>query len=77
MTPSAKLKNPNRSQIRKDAPGYEAATRRISLVETRASSLIKFAVVSLHKKEKKCQERRRKELFYYATSGSNVTRDVQ
>ena len=29
----------------------------------------------MHKKEK-CQVTRRKELFYYVTSGSNVTRDV-
>ena len=32
-------------------------------------------VVSLHKK-KTCQVMRRKELFYYVTRGSNVTRDV-
>ena len=37
--------------------------------------LYKFTVVSLHKK-KKCQVTRRKELFYYVTSGSNVMRDV-
>ena len=30
----------------------------------------------MHKKKKKCQVTRRKELFYYVTSGSNVTRDV-
>ena len=30
----------------------------------------------MHKKEKKCQVTRRKELFYYVTSGSNVTLDV-
>ena len=34
----------------------------------------KFTVVSLHKKEKNVT--RRKELFYYVTSGSNVTPDV-
>ena len=36
----------------------------------------KFTVVSLHKKKKNCQVTRRKELFYFVTSGSNVMRDV-
>ena len=30
----------------------------------------------MRKKEKKCEVTRRKELFYYVTSGSNVTGDV-
>ena len=36
----------------------------------------KFTIVSLHKKKKKCPVMHRKELFYYATLGSKVMRDV-
>ena len=37
--------------------------------------MYKFTVVSLHEKGK-MSSKRRKELFYYVTSGSNVRRDV-